>query len=133
MLSCFSSIRLFVTPWTATRQAPLSVEFSRQGYWSGLPFPSPEDLPNLLSPKIPSHPGCHITLSRASCALQKVLVDYQRNSLFLNWTPLFGLQRQSSTSRKLRSGHPVSLANRRGNNGNSDRLYFFGLQNHCRW
>ena len=37
---------LFATPWTVARQAPLSVGFSRQGYWSGLPFPSPGDLPN---------------------------------------------------------------------------------------
>ena len=36
----------FVTPWTAAHQAPLSMIFSRQGYWSGLPFPSPGDLPN---------------------------------------------------------------------------------------
>ena len=34
------------TPWTVARQAPLSVGFSRQEYWSGLPFPSPGDLPN---------------------------------------------------------------------------------------
>ena len=34
------------TPWTAAHQAPLSLGFSRQEYWSGLPFPSPEDLPN---------------------------------------------------------------------------------------
>ena len=33
-----------VTPWTVARQAPLSLEFSRQEYWSGLPFPSPGDL-----------------------------------------------------------------------------------------
>ena len=33
-------------PWTVTCQAPLSMEFSRQEYWSGLPFPSPGDLPN---------------------------------------------------------------------------------------
>ena len=32
-----------VTPWTAARQAPLSMDFSRQEYWSGLPFPSPEN------------------------------------------------------------------------------------------
>ena len=37
---------LFVTLWTVARQAPLSMEFSRQEYWSGLPFPSPGDLPN---------------------------------------------------------------------------------------
>ena len=34
------------TPWTVARQAPLSMGFSRQEYWNGLPFPSPEDLPN---------------------------------------------------------------------------------------
>ena len=37
---------LFETPWTVTYQAPQSMEFSRQEYWSGLPFPSPGDLPN---------------------------------------------------------------------------------------
>ena len=35
-----------VTPWTISCQAPLSMEFSRQKYWSGLSFPSPGDLPN---------------------------------------------------------------------------------------
>ena len=34
------------TPWTVAHQAPLSMEFSREEYWSGLPFPSPGDLPN---------------------------------------------------------------------------------------
>ena len=37
----------FVTPWIAAHQAPLSMEFSRQEYWSGVPFPSPGDLPDL--------------------------------------------------------------------------------------
>ena len=41
-----SRVRLFVTPWTVAYQAPLSMGFSRQEYWSGLPFPSPGDLPN---------------------------------------------------------------------------------------
>ena len=41
-----SHIRLFATPWTVAYKAPLSVEFSRQEYCSGLPFPSPGDLPN---------------------------------------------------------------------------------------
>ena len=36
-----------VTPWTVARQAPLSIVFTRQEYWSGLPFPSPVDLPDL--------------------------------------------------------------------------------------
>ena len=43
ILSC---VQLFATLWTIARQAPLSMEFSRQEYWSGLPFPSPGDLPD---------------------------------------------------------------------------------------
>ena len=43
MLSC---VQLFATPWTVTLQAPLSMGFSKEDDWSGLPFPSPEDLPN---------------------------------------------------------------------------------------
>ena len=41
-----SRVRLFATPWTVARQAAPYVGFSRQEYWSGLPFPSAEDLPN---------------------------------------------------------------------------------------
>ena len=41
-----SHICLFVTPWTVAHQAPLSLEFSRQEYWSGFPFSSPGDFPN---------------------------------------------------------------------------------------
>ena len=41
-----SHIRLFATPWTVAHQAPLSMGFSRQKYWSGVPFPLPGDLPN---------------------------------------------------------------------------------------
>ena len=48
------SLRLFATPWTVVRQAPLFGEFSRQEYWNGLPFPSPGHLPN---PEI--EPGSH--------------------------------------------------------------------------
>ena len=39
-------VQFFVTPWAVTCQAPLSMGFSRQEYWSGLPFPSPRDLPD---------------------------------------------------------------------------------------
>ena len=47
MYACvLSHVQLFVTPWTAAHKPPLSMEFSRQEYWSGLPFPTPEDLPN---------------------------------------------------------------------------------------
>ena len=40
------SFQLFATPWTVAFQGPLSMGFSRQEYWSGLPFPSPGDLPD---------------------------------------------------------------------------------------
>ena len=46
VLSCFSCVRLFATPWTMTCQASLSVGFSRQEYWSGLLCPPPGDLPD---------------------------------------------------------------------------------------
>ena len=41
-----SRVRLFATPWTVAYQAPLSMGFSRQQYWSGLPFPFAGDIPN---------------------------------------------------------------------------------------
>ena len=47
MLGCFSHVWLFVTPWTVARQAPLSMEFSGQEYWSGLSCLPPGDLPDL--------------------------------------------------------------------------------------
>ena len=45
LLSCFSRVQLCATPWTVARQASLSMGFSRQEYWSGLPCPPPGDLP----------------------------------------------------------------------------------------
>ena len=55
-----SGVQLFVTPWTIAHHAPLSMRFSWQEYWSGLPFPPPRDLP---------HPGIEPT-SPALPALQ---------------------------------------------------------------
>jgi len=46
VLSQFSRVQLFATLWTVAHQAPLSMGFSRQEYWSGLPFPPLGDLPN---------------------------------------------------------------------------------------
>ena len=50
VVQLFSRVRLFATPWTVALQAPLSVGFPTQKYWSGLPFPFPE---GLLHPGIP--------------------------------------------------------------------------------
>ena len=46
LFSHFNHVRLFATPWTIARQAPLATGFPRKDYWSGLPFPSPGDLPD---------------------------------------------------------------------------------------
>ena len=46
LFSCSVLSDSFATPWTVTHQAPLSIEFSSQEYWSGLPFPLPRDLPD---------------------------------------------------------------------------------------
>ena len=56
-----SHVWLFATPWTVARQAPLSMGFPRQEYWSGLPFPSPGDLPNpRIKPSSPISPALAI-------------------------------------------------------------------------
>ena len=64
-MKLLSRVRLFVIPWSVAYQAPLSVEFSWQKYWSGLPFPSPGDLsdpgielrsPTLQADALPSEP-----------------------------------------------------------------------------
>ena len=55
MLSCFSCVQLLVTPWTIAHHAPLSIEFSKQQYWSGLSFPSLGDLPGTrIEPRSPT-------------------------------------------------------------------------------
>ena len=57
-----SRVRLFATSWTVAHQAPLSMIFSRQEYWSGLPFPSPGDLPNPgIEPAYPALAGGFFT------------------------------------------------------------------------
>ena len=54
-------VRLFVSPWTAAHQAPLSMGFSRQEYWSGLLFPSPGVLPNTgVKPVSPVSPAWEV-------------------------------------------------------------------------
>ena len=54
-MKSLSRVQLFATPWTVAHEAPLSIGFSRQEYWSGLPFPSPGDLPNPgIEPRSPA-------------------------------------------------------------------------------
>ena len=62
LFSHLSHVQLFGTPWTVAHQAPLSLGFSRQEYWSGLPFPSPGDLPNPgIEPGFPALAGMFFT------------------------------------------------------------------------
>ena len=69
LLNCFSPVQLFTTPWTVAHQAPLSISFSRQDYWSGSPCPPPGDLPDpgielasLVSPALAGvlYHWCHL-------------------------------------------------------------------------
>ena len=57
-----SRVQLFATPWTVAHQVPPSMGFSRQEYWSGLPFPSPGDLPDPeIEPRSPALQGGALT------------------------------------------------------------------------
>ena len=73
MLSYFSRVQLFATLWTAALQAPLSMGFSRQAYWSGLPFPSPGDLPD---PGIEPYLLCLLHWQAGSLALESSAIAY---------------------------------------------------------
>ena len=54
----YSHVQLFATPWPGAHQPPLSMGFSRQEYWSGLPCPPSGDLPNpSIKPKSPASPA----------------------------------------------------------------------------
>ena len=62
MLSHFSHVQHFATLWTVARQAPLSMGFSKQVYWSGLAFPPPGDLPDpRIKPESPALAGRFFT------------------------------------------------------------------------
>ena len=86
LLVCMlSHVQLFVNPWTVACQAPLSMKFSRQNYWSGLPFPSPGDLPDSgikpASLASPALVGGFVT----TCATWKASFDTINHILFYVW------------------------------------------------
>ena len=84
MLSHFSRVQVFVTPRTADCQAPLSMGFSRQEYWSGLPFPSPgEPLDpgsEPASPVFPTWAGDSLSLSHLGSPLENHLFIFNEKS-----------------------------------------------------
>ena len=71
-MKSFSRVRLFATLWTVAHQASLSMGFSRQEYWSGLPFPSPEDFP---------HPG----IEPGSPALEADVLPSEPPAMYANF------------------------------------------------
>ena len=91
------SCPLFATPWTVAGQAPLSTGFSRQEYWSGLPFPIPGDRPNLgIEPASSVSPALArwILYQRATweAPLQRINTQNSRRHLTSrgpSWAPLF--------------------------------------------
>ena len=82
-----SYIRLFVTPWTVAREAPLSMGFPRHEYWSGLPFSPPGDLPSpgIEPPLSPALAGRFFTTAPHSCCTILYVTGVQySDSQFLN-------------------------------------------------
>ena len=66
-------VHLFATPWTVAHQAPLSMGFSRQEYWRGLPFPSPGDLVNPgIKPGSPALQADSLTSERSRLSINTV-------------------------------------------------------------
>ena len=94
ILSCFSRVQLFATPWTVAHQAPLSTGFSRQEYWSGLPCPPPGDLPN---PRI--KPVSHV-----SCIGRQVLHHLRHLG-----SPCLAIHRKSVPTPALKTSRPFFI------------------------
>ena len=97
-MKLLSRVRLFVTQWTVAYQAPPSMEFSRQEYWKGLPFPSSGDLPDpggeprspsLQADALPSEPpGKPLEKSEHPYKHQRIVI-YNVKSLKKNFPPSF--------------------------------------------
>ena len=97
IISVLSVVRLFATPWTVAYQAPPSMGFSRQEYWSGLPFPSPGDLPNpgiepgppafqadTLTSEPPGKPKEHVVHTKTCVKKMWYTQIHTQNGIFLN-------------------------------------------------
>ena len=95
-MKSLSHVHLFATPWTVAYQGPLSMEFSIQEHWSGLPFPSPGDLPHpgieprspaLWADALPSEPpGKHLCRSLFAVHLFSLMKRVQIFcSVLKNW------------------------------------------------
>ena len=163
-IQLFSCVQPFVTSRTVDLQAPLSMGFSQQEYWSGLPFPPPGCLPDpesepasLLLPALAgkSLPLCYLG-SPICLALGKIYVpivfpklyslgrsvkfegiysDKELKSLLMKVkeeSEKVGLKLNIQKT-KIMASDPITSWQIDGETVETVRLYFFGLQNHCRW
>ena len=113
-LSC---VQLFATPWTVAYQAPPSMGFSRQEYWSGLPFPSPGDLPDpgiepgspaLEADTLTSEPPGNRTLYNYKCTLGCKESFSEFHTVKIVWTILSALKLDGGNG-YIKRISPVSL------------------------
>ena len=83
-MKSLSRVRLFATPWTVAYQAPPSMGFSRQEYWSGLPFPSPGYLPDPgIEPGSPAFQADALTSEPAGKPIKEISPDYSLEGMML--------------------------------------------------
>ena len=104
VLSRFSSVQLFVTPWTVPHQPPLSTGFFWQEYWSGLPCPPPGDLPNLgTEPLCLRSPALAAGFFTASATWKAHRGGFEGTPIWELLSPTV------SPEKDPRSGHPCDL------------------------
>ena len=78
-----SRVRPSTAPWTAAHQAPLSMEFSRQEYWSGLPFTTAGDLPDRgIKPSSPAPPALADRFFTTAPPAKPIVYNISRKSVF---------------------------------------------------
>ena len=107
-ISVASRVHLSATPWTVAGQAPASMEFFRQEYWSGLPFPTPGDLPRdqKIFPETTMSPGSPAFITVYLGSSQDVLESVQ---FFPNW-PLMLCASSFSMTLLPQQSYPTELA-----------------------
>ena len=112
MLSHFSSVWLYVTPWTAARQAPLSMGFSRQEYWGGLPCSPPGDLLNLrIEPRSPALQADCVPLSHQESPRSECDSSNGKHTNLMSWNSIcFLLQNPRPASMKQKCLHLLGLS-----------------------